>query len=566
MLCVSLLALVSACGDGCGKKAVVARSEGPSEAWLAGQLPPEARGEGGTPKKGGTLTLRLPAEPPMLNRLHDSGQDGWMTRTTFGQVVETLLELDRDSAPDYRLEPLLAERWELSEDGLRTTFHLRRGVRFHDGQPFTSRDAAAVLGAVQDPKNPTASMRGHIRDLARYETPDPHTLVLHWKTPSPVGVRNFALNFPMVPASALKGDFDALAINRAPVGTGPFRFEAWETGRHISFVRNDDYWGQKAHLDRVELRVVKDHTVATQMFERGEFDVMTFILPSVWRALEQPEPRNAWAHRGYHRIRNTENAYNWLGWNQQRPLFADVRVRRAMTHLLPMDVVHRSIFLELEPPTTCPFFTLGPHCDPALEAPDSVHRLRYDRRRAQALLAEAGFRDTDGDGVLDREGKPFRFTFLIWAHSVTMGKLAPLLQEELRRVGVVMDIERVEWAVFTERLRKHDFDLVSLGWSTLDVETDTFHNFHSSQIDGGGNYVGYANPELDALLEQSRRTFDEAERVAISRRIHRIVYEDQVYTFLGVRSALDAAKTRVRGLRPSINWYRLADVWLEPEA
>ena len=180
------------------------------------------------------------------------------------------------------------------------------------------------------------------------------------------------------------------------------------------------------------------------------------------------------------------------------------------------------------------------------------------------MLEEAGFGDTDEDGLLDRDGKPFRFTFLIWAHSSSLGKLAPLYQEALRREGVAMDIERVEWAVFTERLRRHDFDVVSLGWSTGDVENDLYPTFHSSQVNGGGNYVGYQNPELDALLVAFRRSFDPQEKAALGRRIHRMIYDDQVYTFLGVRSALDAAKTKVKGLVPSLTWYRLADVWLEP--
>ncbi len=566
---VAVGALVAALPSGCQcerkrtpAQDAGAKDTGPSEAWLRGELPPSA--QQGTPREGGTLVVRLPAEPPMLNRLHDAGQDGWMTRTTFGQVVETLLRLGRDEDGAYRLEPLLAERWEQSEDGLRTTFHLRPGVRFHDGQPFTAQDAAAVLLAVRDERNPATAMRGLISDLERWETPDPHTLVLHWRVPSPSGVRNAALSFPMIPARALEGDFDELAINRAPVGTGPFRFERWETGRSIRFVRHDGYWGRRAYLDRVELRLVKDHTVATQMFERGDFDLMTFILPTVWRGLEAPSERNAWAHEGYHRIRYTENAYNWIGWNQQRAPFDDVRVRRAMTHLLPHEAVFESVLLGLEPSTTCPFFSEGPYCDEALEAPKSPQRLSHDPKRARALLEAAGFSDSDEDGLLDRDGKPFRFTFLIWAHSVMLGKLAPLYQEELRRVGVAVDIERVEWAVFTERLRRNDFDVVSLGWTTMDVENDLFPTFHSSQVQGGGNYVGYENPALDALLVEFRRTFDPEKKSALGRRIHKMIYEDQVYTFLGVRSALDAAKTKVRGLRPSLGWYRLADVWLEP--
>ena len=127
-----------------------------------------------------------------------------------------------------------------------------------------------------------------------------------------------------------------------------------------------------------------------------------------------------------------------------------------------------------------------------------------------------------------------------------------------------MEIEQVDWAAFIERLRKHDFDVTTLGWSNYDVEDDLFFNFHSSQRTGGTNYISYGSPELDALLDQSRREYDEQRRIAINRQIHRRVYEDQVYTFLGRRSTLDAVKKNVHGLRPAINWYKLSDVWLEP--
>lgn len=535
----------------------------PDAAWLAGELPPDALK--GTPVPGGTLRVRLPAEPAMLNRLHDSGGDAWGVRTMFGAVVETLCDLDRDTAPAYRLKPMLAQRWEVSPDGLTTTFHLRQGVSFHNGEPFSAKDVKATLDAISDPKHPTSRMRSYLSELGSYATPDDFTVVFKWKRPYFHGTRQVATVIPIVPASALVGDFDGLAINRAPIGTGPFRFVKWDTGQSITLEKHPGYWGEGAHLEGIVFRIVKDHTVATQLFERGEFDLMTSVLPTVWRELEKPDPKNAWAWRDYHRVRFTENAYNWIGWNQARPFFKDAQVRRALGHLVPYAALEKGIYLDLEPITTCPFYSQGAYCDPLLEAEDSKDRLRFDPQKATALLDAAGWKDTDGDGVRQKDGVPLRFTFLIYAHSVNLGKLAPVLQAELNKVGIGLDIERADWAAFTERLRKHDYDMTSLGWATLDVEDDVFFNFHSSQVKDGTNYVGYVNPVLDRLLEQSRAEYDEARRIALNRQIHRLVYEDQVYTFLGRRSALDFAKRGVRGLRPAINWYRLADVWIQPD-
>ncbi len=568
------LALVSACvsvfiglaAGGCGGCARGGEGAGAQRidpAWRDGTLPPSITE--GTPTRGGTLVVRLPSEPAMLNRLHDSGQDAWGQRILMGHVLETLLRTDPDDSAGPPL-PHLAERFERSEDGLVTTFHLRRDVRFHDGTPFTSEDAAAVLAAVRDPAKPTANMRALFPDLLEVETPDPHTLVVRWRAASATGFRNLALHLPMVPSETLSGDLDASAANRAPVGTGPFRFERWDSGSRIVFARFDGHWRAPPHLDRIEFRIAKDEAVALQRFERGEFDLMTLVPPSVWRALEADDPKTRWAQRGYHRVRTAENAYNFIGWNLRREPFDDVRVRRALTHLLPDAQVERGLLFGLEPITTCPYFTGGPDCDPSLEADESPQRLRHDPARARQLLEEAGFRDTDGDGVRDRDGKPLRFSLLVWTHSVLLGRLAPLLQEELARAGIQMDIDRVEWAVFMQRVRQRDFDAISLGWSTPGADTDTFATFHSSQAAAGRNYVGLEDAQLDGLLEDRRRTFDEARRTELSRRIHARVYELQPYTFLNARSALDMVKRRVRGLRPSVSWYRLESVWLEPES
>jgi peptide/nickel transport system substrate-binding protein len=547
VLFVALLA--AALAPGCKKGPDAPKAGGaaapPPAQWLSGELPAEV-GQG-TPVRGGTLTVRLASEPAMLNRLHDAGQDGWMVRAFFGSVFETLLTLDRDAQPAGRLKPLLAERYEISPDGLTSTFHLRPGVKFHDGSAFDSQDVRAVIEAVQNPSHPTVAMRAHVENLASVETPDPLTVVLRWKKPDHPGLRNFAVGFPMVPSEALQGDFDALAINRAPVGTGPFRFESWETGRAITLARNADYWGRPAWLDRVVFRIVKDEAVATQMLQRGELDLMTGVSPTVWRALERPSPDNAWAVSGFNRIRFPENAYDWIGWNEERPFLEDARVRRALGQLIPWDLIRTGIYLDLQPITTCPYYLYGPSCDPA------VQPLRHDPGAAKALLAQAGWK------------APPHFTFLVFAHSVNQGKLAQLLQEEFRKAGIELEIERAEWAVFLERLRKHDFDMVALAWSNLDVEDDLTAAFHSSQREGGKNYVSYVNAGVDALLDQSRRTFDDEARAALHRSIHRILFDDQVYAFLGARSSLDLVKKRVHGIRPAINWYDLSSIWVQPE-
>lgn len=550
------LLLFTACPkkDGAADAGASAQAVTPSREWLDGVMPKSALE--GTPQKGGTLTIRVHVEPGGLNRLHDQMVEGTMVRYTVGPIYETLAELDRDTHPRYDLKAQLAEKWEESADHLTLTVHLRKGVRFHDGSPFSSKDVKGVVDAVMNPKNATKALASYFEDIDSIATPDELTVVVKWKKAYYLANRNFLTALPMMPAKALQGDFDTLAINRAPVGTGPFKFKSWETGRAVTYERFDGYWAAPAWLDQVVIRFVKDETVAAQLWEKGEFDVMTRVQPAVWRSIEKPDPANAWAIRGYHRVRFVENNYGWVGWNQARPFFADTRVRRALAHLYPAEKVARNIDLDLETPTTCPYFTESPSCDPG------VKPFPYDPKRAAALLDEAGWKDTNEDGVRDKNGVPFQFTFIANAYSVKLGKLLPLLQEELRKAGIAMDIEKVEAAGYLKRLRDGDFDACSLTWSNADPAQDNYPIFHSTQAGkNGSNFVAYQNPQIDRLLEQIREEYDATKRVELERQLHRTLYEDQVYLWLTNRPMLDAVKVGVMGMKPSVAWYDLRRVW-----
>jgi peptide/nickel transport system substrate-binding protein len=527
----------------------------PTAAWLKGELPEEAAG---TAVAGGTFSIRIDAEPAGLNRLHDQMVQGPMVRYTVGPIYETLAELDRDRAPQYPLKPLLAESWSESPDHLVLTVKLRKGIKFHNGDRLTSRDVKATLEAILDPKKLTTSLRSSFTDLGSVAAVDDHTLVVTWKKPYFLANDTLLGGVPIMPASALKGDFDTLPINRAPIGTGPFRFVSWETGKAITLARNEEYWGPKAWLEKVVIRFVKDETVATQLWERGEFDLMTHIQPSVWRSIEAPTENNRWAITGYQRINFIENSYSWLGWNEERSFFADVRVRRALAMLYPADKVAKNIDMDLELPTTCTYYRFSDSCD------SQVAPIAYDPAGATALLASAGWVDSNRDGVLDKDGVPFKFTFLSNPHSVKLAKLIPLLQEEFKKAGIEMDVEKVDSSQYLSRLRVHDFDAAALQWGTNEPERDNFQVYHSSQKLGGSNFVSYQSPRADALLEQIRITFDVSERRALERQLHRVLYEEQPYTWLTNRPALDAVKNHVRGIRPSLAWYDLRKVWLQP--
>lgn len=539
---VAVVALAGGCR--CQRTSGVDAGVAASREWLNGALEIEAA----SPRRGGRLVVRSMTEPGTLNALEGAtSRDTWTLRITRNLVTESLISIDPST---FALVPQLAASWSDSADHRTTTFTLREGVTFHDGAPLTTADVVATFTAVLDPSKPTGAVRQDFGALEGVQALDARTVQLTWKAPSPFALRQVA-KLPILSAQQLTGDWQALA--RAPIGTGPFRVGAWVKGESLTLERVRD----GAYLDTIVFRFVKDHTVAAGLLEQGAFDVMTAVQPALWRAIEAPTPANAWAQTGYRRLVSVDNSYSYVAWNQARPVFQHVEVRRALAHLYPAAIVEQTVDLGLETPTTCPFYALGPQCDPTVTA------LPFSVAAAKARLEDAGFVDGDGDGVRERDGVRAAFTFLVPTTSVRLGKVVPLLEEQARAAGVELRIEKVDVATLNARVNARDFDVVSRVWTESDFESELFGTFHSSARDGGSNFVGYSSAEADRLLEAIRAEWDEGRRRELERALHRRLYDDQPYLFMTSRRSLDLAKRRVHGLVPSVLWYDLRRVWVE---
>ncbi len=531
-----------------------ARTDTPPD-WLEGRLPEEM--SSGTPARGGTLTVRLTAEPSSLDLLTDGDMlSNWLLA---GKVYQGLARVDTTRA-DAPLVPELATSWTVSPDGRVATFTLREGVRWHDGRPFGADDVVATVKKVLDPSVRAMQWRSALSELEEVRRgDDARTVVVTFRKPLFLGFRSLA-TLPVYPKHLVDeaGDLVHHPLHRAPVGTGPFRFESWDSAdKRLSFVRHEQYWGPPAYLDRVVYRAVADANVAFQLLQKGEFDLFTGLTPQGW-SREMAEV--ATLVRDFARIRFFDVNYTWVGWNEARPFFADKRVRKAMTAAMDRPGMLRAFLDGTERQTVCHFHVESDACDQ-----DLVPR-PYDLAGAARLLDEAGWVDVDGDGLREKDGAPAAFTFLTLSTSVLFGKVAPYLQQQLARLGVRMDIRKVEWSVFLELVRHHDFDACGLAWGSMDVAQDPHGVWHSSQIASGSNYVSYANPEADRLIDEARAELDDAKRGALFRKFGRLLHEDEPYTFLFNRPTLDAARRGLRGLTPRVGWYDLEKVGWSAEA
>lgn len=508
----------------------------------------------GTPRRGGELVVGVDVEPPMLNAIVTT--DWLAKRIVLSRVYQALVSVDANDDPRYRIVPQLAERWEISPEGRTYTFHLRHDVKWHDGQPFDARDVLATLDKVLDPQVDAASTRADFAELERYHAPDDWTVVLEWKRPYFL-VLDALSDLTIQPAHVI-AKLDARAynesatdpLNRAPIGTGPFKFASWESHNKIVLERNPRYWGEPAYLDRLIFRLVPDATVRVQLAERGELDLVYRVKAEQWAHMDSPALREH-----FHRSRFYSSKYNWIGWNLRRAPFGDVRVRRALTMLIDRESIIDKLMYGLPKPTTCHFYWASAACDPR-QAP-----LPYDPVAAGKLLDEADVRDHDGDGLRDVQGHPFRFHLSLPASAAESARIATKIKEDLARAGIDMQLEKVEWSSFLQRVNAHDFDAIALMWSG-DARMDPTQIWHSSSIEGGSNFIGFQNAQADALIEQARVTLEEPARDALYRRFGAILQREQPYTFLFVPAELDLLNERVRGARPSLYWWSFESLWL----
>jgi peptide/nickel transport system substrate-binding protein len=482
----------------------------------------------GKPKDGGVLRVHIDAEPATLCDLVE--HDAWGRWIMENQVQETLIFQEPWSGA---LGARLAERWKL--DGNKLTLQLRRGVRWHDGKPFTAADVVFTLRAAKDPAN-GADQAADLAAVKSVDATDDATVVLTLGGAAPYLLQALA-HISILPAHAYAGQSLRTApASRAPVGTGPFRFDRWDTGKLLRITRNADYWGPRAHLDAVEFVVARDKNVALELWKRGELDVL-FRLPSPRVADELAHDP---ARTGARLLAWTPRAYYFVVWNTTRPSLSKPEVRRALGQLIDRKRFMQVAFAGHARPVTGPYAPESSSYDPSVTAPE------FDPKAASALKELSGT----------------KLKFLATAGSRSVEQLATLFKEELAKAGITLEIETVDFATLLARLRDHSFDISALQW-TVSLEQDNYNMFHSSQSKGGQNYGAFSDGDADALMVKIRNTADDEARHNLDRALHRRLAELQPYAFLCSPEAQTLLARRVHGLRPSADGLTFAEAWIE---
>lgn len=479
------------------------------------------------PKDPEALVWHLGAEPDTLNPI--TATDAYASRID-GLIYDSLIERDNKT---LQWKPKMAERWETSADHLQFTFFIRPGLAWQDGRPLTADDVVYAFERIMDPNVDAPHLRVYYQDIKKVEKIDARTVRFTYARPYYMAFE-FCGTIPIIPKHLFDNgeDFNRHSQARAPVGSGPYRFVRWETGKRILLERNENYWGAKPGIQKMDFQVVSEDTVALQLLKKGELDYAG-LRPVQWVRQTGSEKFN----ERFNKFQYYTPSYSFIGWNSRRPYFADKRVRRAMTMLTNRRAMLEKLQFGLGRVVTGPFYIESENYD------RSVPEVPYDPEQAKKLLKEAGWEDRDGDGWLDKDGAPFRFEFLIPSGRRSAELTATILKEDMSKLGIEMSIRQLEWALFIKNLDDHKFDAVTLGW-VFGFDQDPYQVWHSTQAEKGSNFVGFKNAEADLIIEEARLEFDAKKRADLYRRFHRIVDEEQPYTFLYSTPSLVALDKR----------------------
>lgn len=422
----------------------------------------------------------------------------------------------------------LAESWKVKEGAEpEITFFLKKGILWHDGKEFTAHDVKFTYEKIMDPKTNTVR-RSSYELVKKAEALDPYTFRVTYRQPFSPGLESWGMG--IVPKHLLeKEDINTTSFNRLPKGTGPFRFVEWVSDEKIVLEANPRYFEGKPHLDRIIYRIIPEISLSEmEIFTRG-IDY-SGVFPNQFRRMNRVPFLKTYSQPSL--------GYTYIGYNLKNDLFRDRRIRLAITHAINREEIVQYVLYGLGTVASGPFPNHLWYSNP------NVKPFSFDPPKARALLAEAGWKDTDGDGILDKEGKPFRFKLITNSGNDTRKDVGVLVQRQLREVGIDVNFELYEWSVFLKNFinAKH-FDACILGWG-LSVDPDAYEIWHSSQIEKGFNFVSYQNPELDRLWEDGRREYDLEKRKQIYWRIHQLIAEDQPYTFLYVPLGISALQKK----------------------
>ncbi|MBZ0202699.1 MAG: hypothetical protein K8I03_06760 [Ignavibacteria bacterium] len=569
LLSAALLVTIS---FNCGKKDTSEKKEGEDYSKIAATDTTGA-------VYGDWIIQRELADPQSLNPVTLQDATG---REFSLHVFERLMwAAGRES---YDLVPWIAEAFpEETPDHLNYTYKLKKNVTFSTGKPLTGKDVVFTFKAMMNPLVDAAQSRQAIDMLKNVELVGGDEYTVKFTLSRPYFKAIYALSdfqimskdaadpggltdkytfadckdvatAQKIPEMRKFADFfNSQEANRDPkylIGSGPYIFEKWDTGQWVYFKRNPDYWNKSAvhgmaYPEKLIIKVIQDQSAATVAAKNKEIDIMYVVKPMDFvKELDKPEQFSLKKADPF------EPQFVYIGYNMNNVLFSDLKVRWALAYMVDRKLIIDKIQYGLAVPISSPvYFGDVKNFNPDLPL------IEFNPDKAKALLSEAGWKDSDGDGVLDKmvNGKKvdFKYTYLLNTNESRKQTIL-VIADALKKIGIIVEIQTLEWSVFLDKIKKHEFDALMGAWVLTDYPPDQYQIYHSSQSkNDGSNYGSYKNAEADKLMEEYRSEFDENKRIDLTKRLQKVLYDDQAYTFLWTPKAKYVYSDRFKNVR----WY-----------
>ncbi|MDP9192350.1 MAG: ABC transporter substrate-binding protein [Acidobacteriota bacterium] len=453
---------------------------------------------------------------------------------------------------DQHMQPVpgLAKSWTISPDGLVYRFQLNERATFSDGSPVRAGDVLFTLRKIADPTSEAPMVAGFFEelDLANTRAITDQVIDIAFRQPLASQLIHFA-DVSVLPEHVYsKGDFNN-DFNDLAVGSGPYKLVKRDPGKEIVIERRQDYWRERPNIQTVVFKVVADHGTAWNALRLGQIDETIMSSDNWFRERTNPALTRIIDFRSFYTLN-----YNFIAWNNRHPMLADKRVRRALAMCVPTESIIRDVYHGTARAISGPFTPAEDAFNP------SVPMITFDPAEAKRLLAAAGWLDRDGDGVLEKSGRQFALEMLITPGSAATAQFTQTVQSEMKEIGVKIEIRTIDGAAQVQQILAGNFDSAYLAWE-LDADPDPYSLFHSSQFPPHGqNFVFYSNPEADRLIDAARRELDASKRKDLYWRLHKVLSDDQPYTWTIQASMKWGVGKRLRGVSTSpayglFNWY-----------
>jgi peptide/nickel transport system substrate-binding protein len=500
---------------------------------------------------GDWLVQNLESEPKVIAP--------YIPKDYVGQEVQQpVLESMVGQNPEtFEFEPVLAESYWTSADGLTMRFKLRSNINFSDGTPVTVEDVIFSFNTIMTPGVDCAPLRSYFDKVKSCKKVDDRTVEFQMSEPYFLAL-SFIGGISIIPEHVYKfqnpDDFNR--HSDLLVGTGPYKVEKWDRGQELVLVRNDRYWGQRATFDRLIFKFLTNEQAAFQEFQDSQIDRFEPTGDQYAKFTSDPDFMKQFQAYKYLRV---NSGWAFIGWNLKKPMFKDKETRRALSMLLDKPAMIDTLIKKMGEPQAGPINPLSKAHDP------TVLPIPYDPEGAKKLLAGAGWQ-AGADGVLARDGVRFEFDLSMGAGSPMMERLANYIKNQYATAGIRMNITPWEFSVLNQRLDERNFDAVTMSWMAGSAEDDPYQIWDSASIaDKGSNCISWDNKESDRLIEEARRTLDDKKRLELWHKWERLIVDEEPYCFLWTRYDRMFVNGRFRNTKP----YKLDAIpydWFVPTA